>query len=136
MLIEGKLALNEWANAEADEADKADKAGAEEGAVDAVIELTHQQAIQWLRLPYALTYYTVQSRTLKGKHIVLEDTNNVHFTMRNLIVGMSRATDESLVNIVYEGASGAAGVRDASAVPVFFVQEQRVLEAQPEHVVL
>ena len=94
-LIGGKLALKEWANDDTD----AEEDEAEE-ALDAMIELTYQQTAQWLRLPYAATYYTVQGRTLKGRHIVLEDTNNVHFTMRNLIVGMSRGTDETLVHIV------------------------------------
>ena len=100
-LVKNKLALTKWKDDDDSEED-ADSEKDEESeaeAVDTVIELTDQETIQWLRLPYALTYYTIQGRTLRGKHILLEDTNNVHFTMRNLIVGMSRATDESLVHI-------------------------------------
>ena len=92
-LVGGKLALKEWRDDDEDEDD-------EEEAVDTVIELTHQQTIQWLRLPYAFTYYTVQGRTLKNRQIVLEDKHNRYFTTRNFIVGMSRATDETLVHIV------------------------------------
>ena len=94
-LTNGKLGLREW-----EKPDDSDDDIDDEENVNTNIELTHQQTAQWLRLPYALTYYTIQGRTLKDKHIILEDTRSSHFTMRNLIVGMSRATHESLVHIV------------------------------------
>ena len=43
-LFDGKIGLKEWEEDE-DEDDE----------IDAVAELTHQQAVQWLRSPYALT---------------------------------------------------------------------------------
>ena len=45
-----------------------------------------------LRLTHAMCYYTVQGRTIKGRHIVLLDTDHPHFGVRSLIVGLSRAT--------------------------------------------
>ena len=52
--------------------------------------LTHEQAVAILRLPYAMTYASVQGRETEGT-LCLHDTSNGHFTTKHLYVGLSRA---------------------------------------------
>ena len=59
--------------------------------------LTHEQAVQSLRLCYALTYASCQGLTLPG--VVRLDTQSSHFTMKHLYVGLSRATGADLVEV-------------------------------------
>ena len=59
--------------------------------------LTHEQAVQSLRLCYALTYASCQGLTLPG--VVRLDTQSSHFTMKHLYVGLSRATAADLVEV-------------------------------------
>ena len=54
-----------------------------------------------MRLTHALCYYTVQGRTLRG-HTALLDTENLKFSRRALIVGLSRAVHGSQVHICTE----------------------------------
>ena len=62
------------------------------------LELTHEQAVQSVRLCYALTYASCQGLTLPG--IVRLDTRSDHFTMKHLYVGLSRGTAADLVEVV------------------------------------
>ncbi len=50
------------------------------------------EACVQLRLCHAMCYYTCQGRTVRDRHIVLLDTTHKHFSVRALIVGLSRAT--------------------------------------------
>ena len=59
--------------------------------------LTHEQAVQSLRLCYALTYASCQGLTLPG--LVRLDTKTEHFTLKHLYVGLSRATAADLVEV-------------------------------------
>ena len=44
-----------------------------------------------LRPAHAMCYYTCQGRTVRDRHMIL-DTTHEHFSVRALIVGLSRAT--------------------------------------------
>lgn len=59
--------------------------------------LTHEQAVQSLRLCYSLTYASCQGLTLPG--VVRLDTKSEHFTLKHLYVGLSRATAADLVEV-------------------------------------
>ena len=61
------------------------------------IKLTHEQALQSLRLSYALTYASCQGLTLHG--VVRLDTQSSHFTLKHLYVGLSRAKAADLVEV-------------------------------------
>jgi hypothetical protein len=52
--------------------------------------LTHEQAVAILRLPFAMTFASVQGRETEGT-LCLHDTSNGHFTTKHLYVGLSRA---------------------------------------------
>jgi Cdc6-like AAA superfamily ATPase len=60
--------------------------------------LTHKQAVQSLRLCYALTYASCQGLTLPG--VVRLDTQSSHFTLKHLYVGLSRGTAADLAEVV------------------------------------
>ena len=62
------------------------------------VELSHEDAVQYLRLPYAMTYASVQGRETPGS-LCLHDTANSHFTLRHLYVGLSRAKQAALVRV-------------------------------------
>ena len=55
------------------------------------IVLDYTETSRWLRLGYAITYYSVEGRTIPDRLILLLDTANRHFSVRNLIVGLSRS---------------------------------------------
>ena len=61
-------------------------------------KLSHDEAIKFLRLSYAITYASSQGLTLHGR-VRLEDTDNRHFGLRHLFVGASRCTGSSLLEI-------------------------------------
>ena len=63
------------------------------------IELTDAEVSYYLRLPYALAYYTSQGCTFRDKHLLLMDTHNIHFNVRALIVGASRVTDGRFLHV-------------------------------------
>ena len=60
--------------------------------------LTHEQAVAWLRLGYAMTYASVQGRETEGT-LALHDCDSGHFTWRHLYVGLSRAKRASDVRV-------------------------------------
>ena len=68
-----------------------------------VAQLTHEEASAMLRMTYAFCYYSVQGATLRDRHVVLFDTyHKKYFTLRHLIVGMSRATHGKYVHVLSE----------------------------------
>ena len=69
-----------------------------EGPVEMKLPLAEVPLL--LRLTHAMCYFTIQGRTLRDKHILLADTHNEHFTIRSLIVGMSRATHGKYVHVL------------------------------------
>ena len=62
------------------------------GAEDEKASVPWDEVCAQLRLAHALCYYTCQGRTIRDRHIVLLDTTHQHFSVRALIVGLSRAT--------------------------------------------
>ena len=54
------------------------------------IVLTHEQAVAWTRLPFCVTYASVQGRETEGT-LALHDCDSGHFTWRHLYAGLSRA---------------------------------------------
>ena len=56
------------------------------------IELSHADASRGLRLSHALCYTSVQGLTIRDRHILMLDMEHPHFSVRSLIVGLSRAT--------------------------------------------
>ena len=60
--------------------------------------LTHEQAVSWLRLSYAMTYASVQCRETEGT-LALHDCDSGHFTWRHLYVALSRAKRASGVRV-------------------------------------
>ena len=62
------------------------------GADDETALVPLDEACTQLRLCHAMCYYTCQGRTVRDRHIVLLDTRHKHFSVRALIVGLSRAT--------------------------------------------
>jgi hypothetical protein len=61
--------------------------------------LGHEEAAKILRLQHALVYANIQGRTMREKHICLMDTANRNFTVRHLIVAVSRATHGRYVHV-------------------------------------
>ena len=52
-----------------------------------------------MRPTHCLVYYTAQGRTLRDKNVLLLDVDARRFTLRHFIVGVSRATTGSRLNI-------------------------------------
>ena len=76
-----------------DEARK--KADQQEG----LITLPHKEASKALRLTYALCYASVQGLTLRDKSVLMLDLDSGHFSVRTLIVGLSRVTKASDISV-------------------------------------
>ena len=64
------------------------------GRDDEKVSVPLDEACAQLRLCHAMCYYTCHGRTVRDRHIVLLDTKHKHFSVRALIVGLSRATHE------------------------------------------
>ena len=58
--------------------------------------LTHEQASEWLRLPFCRTYASIQGLELDCS-LGLHDLDCSHFTLRHLYVALSRAKTAALV---------------------------------------
>lgn len=69
------------------------------GRADETVEVPIDCMCSQLRMTHAMCYYTVQGRTVKERHVLLLDTDHPHFSVRALIVGMSRATHGQYVHI-------------------------------------
>ena len=66
---------------------------------DEEIEVPLAEVPYLLRLTHAMCYYTMQARTVKNRHMVLLDTDSKHFSVRALIVGLSRVEEGSFLHI-------------------------------------
>ena len=62
------------------------------GAEDETVLLPLEDLYTQLRLCHAVCCYTCQGRTVRDRHIVLLDVRHKHFSVRAMIVGLSRAT--------------------------------------------
>ena len=56
------------------------------------VVLNFDEASRFLRLRYAVCYFTIQGRTLRDQDILLLDKGSPHVSVRHLIVGLSRVT--------------------------------------------
>ena len=70
-----------------------------EVALDNGIKLTASQASRSIRLCYALTYASVQGLTIEGR-VGLDCASSQFFSWRHLYVGNSRATQNTLLEVV------------------------------------
>ena len=87
----------------------------------------------YLRLTYALTYASIQGRTIRNKNICLLDTHHRRFfTTRHLIVGTSRATHGRYVHIPTETQEKAVLQKAAGNVSEHFLAD---IESQ-EHLAI
>ena len=97
------------------------------------VELSHNEASMYLRLTYALTYASIQGRTIRNKNICLLDTHRRrYFTTRHLIVGVSRATHGCYVHIPTETQEKAVLQKAAGNVSEHFLAD---IESQ-EHMAI
>ena len=69
------------------------------GAKDELVKIPIEAVCSQLRPTHAMCYYTMQGRTVKNRHMVLLDTDNQHFCVRSLIVGLSRVEKGSFLHI-------------------------------------
>jgi hypothetical protein len=105
-----------------DEEDLVDPA---DGEIPADLKLSHENVSRWLRLTHARCYGSIQGCTMEKQHIMLMDTRAVegkirHFSLRHMIVGMSRATHQEFVHFPsakYE-AEMVQGARETSRTPM------------------
>ena len=82
------------------------------GADDERASVPLEDVCEQLRLCHAMCFYTVQGRTVRDRHIVLLDTENRNFSVRALIVGLSRATHGSFLHVGDESSEAIfAGAR-------------------------
>ena len=70
-----------------------------EGEIPAELKLTYDNVSKWLRPMHALCYGSIQGCTMADKRILLLDTQKAHFTLRHLIVGVSRGTHQDKVHV-------------------------------------
>ncbi len=69
------------------------------GQDDETATVLWEEVCTQLRLCHSLCYYTCQGRTIRDRHIVLLDTSHHHFSVRALIVGLSRAVHGKWLHI-------------------------------------
>ena len=82
------------------------------GADDETTSVLWDEVCAQLRLCHSLCFYTAQGRTIRDRHIVLLDTTHPHFSVRALIVGLSRATHGKWLHVGDEESEALfAGVR-------------------------
>ena len=62
------------------------------------IELSHEHAVEMLRLLHAMTYASVQGRETDGS-LCLHDTGSVNFSHKHLYVSLSRAKEACRVRV-------------------------------------
>jgi hypothetical protein len=95
--------------------------------------LSHAEAAKVLRLQHALVYANIQGRTMREKHICLMDTANRNFTVRHLIVAVSRATHGKYVHIptaeqeakIRQGTGREVTIRPAQPAPTSVATPKR-----------
>ena len=69
------------------------------GAKDERVTVPIEDVCSQLRPTHAMCYYTMQGRTVKNRHLVLLDTSSIYFSVRALIVGLSRVEKGSFLHI-------------------------------------
>ena len=69
------------------------------GAKDESVKIPIDEVCSQLRPTHAMCYYTMQGRTVKNRHMILLDTGSEHFSVRALIVGLSRVESGSFLHI-------------------------------------
>jgi hypothetical protein len=69
------------------------------GKKDERVSLPREEMCTQTRMSHAMCYYSIQGRTIKDRHIVLLDCSHHFFGVRNLIVGLSRATHGDYLHI-------------------------------------
>ena len=89
--------------------------------------VTHAEFARIFRPQHALVYANIQGRTMREKHICLLDTGNRNFTVRHLIVAISRATHGKYVHVP-DREQEAAVKKDADRLAA--VRMQRPAQAQ------
>jgi hypothetical protein len=70
--------------------------------------LTHEQASEYLRMQHALVYASIQGRTMRDKHVAILDWHRQGWSIRTLIVAMSRATHGKFVHIFMRTRRGTS----------------------------
>ena len=78
--------------------DRIKEISAEYILLDSGVRLTYELASKHLRPPYACAYHSAQGLEFKGL-LHLTDLQSPHLTRAHLLVGMSRATDSSLLQL-------------------------------------
>ena len=63
------------------------------------LTLSFEDTASLMRPTHCLVYYTAQGRTLRDKNVLLLDVTARYFTLRHLIVGLSRATAGVLLSV-------------------------------------
>ena len=96
-----------------------------EGEIPADLKLSHANVSRWLRLTHARCYGSIQGCTMEGQHVMLIDTRAVegkirHFSLRHMIVGMSRATHQDYVHFPTEKYETDLmnGAREKARIPM------------------
>ena len=69
-----------------------------QGEDGASFEMTPEHVSKHLRLAHAVTYPSIQGRTLQGV-VGVYDLDSKHFTTRHLYIGISRATAGALISV-------------------------------------
>ena len=86
--------------------DEADDAEEVEEAIDAVtFQVSHDNFMKHFRLSFAIPVCYSQGRTYRDKTLLLVDTESQHYSMRHLIVAVSRVTNSKNLWIAPEGYS-------------------------------
>jgi hypothetical protein len=76
------------------------KGRAEDAREGEKLKLDKEELLENLRLTHATTYYSAQSQTLEDQHVCLHNLDRPATTTRDLIVGMSRATEGRFVHLM------------------------------------
>ena len=87
-------------NPEAVVVERLRKGRAEDAREGERTSLGREELLENLRLTHATTYYSAQSQTLEDQHVCLHNLDRSVTTMRDLIVGMSRATEGRYVHLM------------------------------------
>jgi energy-coupling factor transporter ATP-binding protein EcfA2 len=86
-----------------DEADEDEDDEVEEAVDPGVFKVTHEIFMKHFRLAFAIPVCYAQGRTYRDKTVLLVDTESQHYSMRHLIVAVSRVTNSKNLWIAPEG---------------------------------
>ena len=99
--IEVRLARDYWKPAATPEEEEEDVADPRQEPMSTV--LTYAEASKYLRPQYALTYASIQGRTLRDKKVAVLDLDSEFVTLRHLMVASSRVTEGRLLACATHG---------------------------------